>query len=130
MDFYMVGAILIAVAFYIGMQFRAIQRLKKLEGHDATQLKFPGNYDFSNGRHMLYFYTPTCAACRSMTPIINEMSGSNKNVYSIDASVRMDIARSFQIMATPTTIVVDNGKIDKIMVGAKNEKQLNVALAG
>ena len=70
---------------------------------------------------LVYFFTPTCGACRPMTPIIDEMKKEHSNVYKIDASQKPDISRGFGVMGTPATIVVEDKKISQYILGAKTE---------
>ena len=70
---------------------------------------------------LVYFFSPSCGACRSVTPIIENMKKENSNVYKIDVSQKPEISRGFGVMGTPATIVVENKKISQYILGARTE---------
>lgn len=70
---------------------------------------------------LLYFYSPSCGACRPMTPVIDEMRKKNRDVYKIDLSQNMNLGRIFGVMGTPATVVVENRKIIQYILGARSE---------
>lgn len=73
---------------------------------------------------LLYFYTPTCGACKSMTPVIDEMMKEENNIYKINLTRDYDIGKIFGVMGTPATIVVNDSKIDQYILGARSERFL------
>ena len=75
-------------------------------------------------RMLLYFYSPTCAACRVMTPVIDKMRTENKNVQKINLTREMDLGRKFGVMGTPATVLVEDAKIQKFYLGARSEQFL------
>jgi thioredoxin 1 len=93
---------------------------KKLEG-----LKGKLGQDVGSGRKLLvYFYSNNCAACRPMTPIIDRLKQEYNRVHKINVPNEMVTARVFGIMATPTTVIVDNGRISHFLIGVKNFEAL------
>ena len=62
---------------------------------------------------LVYFWTPTCAACRySQTRIIDEFAGSferSVDVVRVNAQEKPEEARAFGIFTVPTTVVVGAG---------------------
>lgn len=75
-------------------------------------------------RLLLYFYTPSCGACRAMTPVVEEMMKEKNNVYKINLAKDYSIGKIFGVMGTPATIVVNNSKIDQYILGARSRKFL------
>jgi len=73
---------------------------------------------------LLYFYTPSCGACKAMTPVIDEMKKEKNNVYKINLTRDYTIGKIFGVMGTPATILVNNSKIDQYILGARSEKFL------
>ncbi len=82
----------------------------------------------SGSKLLIYFYSPTCSACRSVTPIIDKLKQERTNIFKIDASREMKLAQKFGIMGTPATIVVNNEKITEYILGAKSEKSIRKLL--
>jgi len=73
---------------------------------------------------LLYFYTPSCGACKAMTPVVDEMMNEKKNVYKINLTKDYNIGKIFGVMGTPATIVVNESKIDQYILGARSKKFL------
>ena len=74
---------------------------------------------------LLYFYTPSCGACKTMTPVVEEMMDTKDNVYKINPTKDYNVGKIFGIMGTPATIVVNESKIDQYILGARTKQFLN-----
>jgi thioredoxin 1 len=83
-----------------------------------------GNKINKGEKVLVYFFSPACGACRPVTPIIDKMYKEKTNVYKIDVSQKPEISRGFGVMGTPATIVVENKKISRYILGAKSESYL------
>ncbi len=78
---------------------------------------------------LLYFYTPTCGACRAMTPVIDELKKQKDNVYKINLAKDRHVGEIFGVMGTPATVIVRNSKIEQYILGARSKKFLtNLAI--
>lgn len=73
---------------------------------------------------LIYFYTPSCGACRAMTPVIEEMKKEKNNVYKINLAKERKIGQIFGVMGTPATVIVENSAIDQFILGARSKKFL------
>ncbi|HHS89600.1 MAG TPA: thioredoxin [Rhodobacteraceae bacterium] len=82
------------------------------------------------GRKLVYFMAPHCGMCRSTTPIIDALRRERDDVVMVDASARPELARALHVMATPSFVVVDNGRVEKLVVGAKSQRQILKMLDG
>ena len=78
---------------------------------------------------LLYFWSPRCSMCRNMTPIVDKLAQERDDVISINAAEDVDIARRFKVMGTPTLVLLKNGKVDKVLLGAKSEKTILALLS-
>ena len=80
----------------------------------------------SGEKLLLYFYTPSCGACKAMTPVIDEMKKNKNNVYKINLAKEKErqIGQVFGVMGTPATVLVDNSKIEQFILGAKSRNFL------
>lgn len=80
----------------------------------------------SGEKLLLYFYSPSCGACKAMTPVIDDMKKNNKNVYKINLAKESErkIGQIFGVMGTPATVLVDDSKIDQFILGAKSKNFL------
>ena len=132
MDFFnavILPVIVLAVAF-IGLQVFLTRRMMKLKGQPAPAVAGAAGRRVADGRSALfYFYSPQCGACRTMTPVVKELAGRAPGVFPVDISVDMDTARRFSVMATPTTILVRDGKVAEVLVGPQSPERLR-GLAG
>lgn len=66
---------------------------------------------------LVYFFSPTCGACRTITPRVRELEKNNSTVFTVDVTTESDLARALGVMATPSTIEVSNGHIAGYHVG-------------
>ena len=78
---------------------------------------------------LLYFWSPRCSMCRNMTPILDKLAQEREDVISINAADDVDIARRFKVMGTPTLVLIKNGKVDQVLLGAKSEKTIHSLLS-
>ncbi len=104
-------------------------RARRQRGRRIQKIGGPlGDAIASGDRVLAYFYTPSCSACRSQTPVIDRLQEEYLNIFKVDVSEHFDAARAFGVMATPTTVIVEDGKILDVMVGARNEAHLRESL--
>lgn len=82
----------------------------------------------AGGRHLLYFYTSSCGACKNMTPLIDTLKKEFKNIHKVNLATEMETGRKFGVMGTPATVVVENSKISSYDLGFKNESFLRKLL--
>ncbi len=117
------------IALFIGMQFIMVFAAKRAKGKKLAGLSGKLKSLERNGSAgLVYFFSPGCRACTMQTPVIKDLQKSHSNIFDVDISKDMKTARMFGIKATPTTVAVKNGVIDKVFVGFKQqniiEKQL------
>jgi len=72
-------------------------------------------------RVLLYFYTPTCSACRVMTPVIDRLKNEFDNILKIDLSRDTHLGPVFGVMGTPTITLMQGTTIREFVVGARKE---------
>ena len=75
----------------------------------------------TGNKMLLYFYTPTCGACRAMTPVIDEMKKQKDNVYKINLAKDRHIGEIFGVMGTPATVIIRNSEIEQFILGARSK---------
>ena len=77
------------------------------------------------------FSTPMCAKCPPTARLLQRVAADYDNVVhiEIDAAERLDLARRFDIMRTPTILVLDaDGRVVARMAGAPSDAQARAAL--
>ncbi len=70
---------------------------------------------------LIYFYTPTCSACRVMTPVIDKLKNEYENIIKVDLTVETSLGRVFGVMGTPTLALLKGTTIQSFVVGARKE---------
>ena len=107
------------VGLMVFMQVFIRVRARLQTGKDAPTLDGPLGKHIARGRRALvYFHSPGCAACRPVTPKLQELSKKNEGVYLVDVSKDLETARALKIMATPSFVEIDAGKVVGFHVGA------------
>ncbi len=72
---------------------------------------------------LIYFYTPTCTACRRMQPEIEKIAKKYR-VVKVNAAKEPQVARAFKVMAVPKLIIVKNGKVAETFTGIKKAEDV------
>ena len=114
--------ILAIVGFIVFMQVFVRLSTYFKKGKEITGISGELGRKITAGEKLLvYFFSPTCGACRNVTPVIDKMKKENSNIFKIDVSQKPEISREFGVMGTPATIVVENKKISQYVLGARSE---------
>jgi len=116
------------VLFVIGIRLLWNYKSKRLKGKEL-----PNSNEFlklRRGKGVIYIYAPNCRPCKVVEPTIKKLSKELKKVsfVKIDASKNTDLVRKLGVLATPTIILTENGKISEVLVGIVSEKTLREKL--
>jgi len=119
-------AVVIIMSVFIGLKFLMQKRAQHSKGKEVDISIFDDKIKrlLKSEKSILYFYTPTCGACRSQTPIINKLDDETNAVGKIDLSINRDAAKEFGIMGTPSTAIMSGNRIAEIFIGLKQENFL------
>ena len=109
--------VFVQVYFFINSYLKKGKKIEAFGGEIGKKVS-------SGKKLLLYFYSPTCGPCKAMTPVIDKMSKENKDIHKINLSRDMTIGRIFGVMGTPATVVVENSRIKKYVLGARPESYL------
>ncbi len=113
--------VLIIVGFFVAMQvyIRLVSAFKK--GKTVSGVKGEIGREIEKGNKVLvYFFTPTCSACKPMTPVIEELRKEFSNLFKVNLARDMDTGRHFGVMGTPALVLVEDKKIKSYILGARN----------
>ena len=110
---------LVAVGFLVLMPMLTMIAARRMVGTPVEEDGRSGS-----GDRMIYFYSPSCSPCRSMTPIVERLAQESDRVVKVDIQRDPETARAFHIRATPTTILVKQQRVLEVALGAKTEQQL------
>ncbi len=111
------------------LQVTIAVRSRRLQKRRIQRLGGPlGEAVASGDRVVAYFYSPSCTESREQTPIIESLQGEYENIFKVDVGEHFDAARAFGVKTTPTTIIVEGGKMVEVLIGPRNEERLREAL--
>lgn len=126
--------LLVIIGLFVGaillLQFMAVRRAKQSEGRlapDTSAVDGPAGED---GRRVYYFHAVHCGSCRAATPVVDRLHAEHRNLIKVDVAEHPELARAFGIAATPSYIVVDDGRISQVNLGPQSESKLRGLLTG
>ena len=75
---------------------------------------------------LLDFWASWCGPCRRVGPLVEEIANerSDIKVVKINVDEEQELAAEFQIMSSPTLMVMKNGKITNQAMGARPKDQI------
>ena len=107
------------VVLMVGMQLLVRYRARSMQGQPVPAISGPiGKRIASAKSALVYFMSPNCGACRTWTPRVNELSQKNHNVFVIDVSQQLEVARALNVMATPSAVEIRDGRVAGYHIGA------------
>jgi thioredoxin 1 len=118
---FMHGLFLFAVGFVglvVGMQVLVRLRSRAMIGKAVPELPGEVGRKVSHSkRALVYFFSPSCGACRAITPVVQKLKEHNPSVFAVDVTRDLSLARALNVMATPSTVEVADGAIVGFHVG-------------
>ena len=113
---YLVFAILALFAAYVLWILLASRQLRGRSVVDLAAI-YP---ELANhqGKAAIYCYSTHCGPCRHMTPAIDALRAEHPNVLKLDHRRTPGRGRRLGVQATPTVLLVEDGKVLKALVGA------------
>ncbi len=105
-------------ALIVGLNLFIRVKSKALKGKPLPNL--PGKVGKAINRApdgVVYFFSPSCAACRTLTPIVQKAAQKDKYVFAVDVTKNLELARALSVMATPSTLQVSGGRVVDVHVG-------------
>lgn len=75
---------------------------------------------------LLDFWASWCGPCKSLSPIIDDISEEHPEikVCKVNIDQEQELSAQFDIMSVPTLLVIKNGKVVKQSVGLKSKNQI------
>ena len=73
------------------------------------------------------FWAEWCGPCKSIAPILGELSADldgQVTIAKVNVDDNPDLAMRYNVMSIPTLLVFDGGEVHKRLVGAKGKSQL------
>lgn len=112
---------IVIIFFMVTLKFITQKRSQKTKGKSVDISLFNDEIkNLLNGnKSILYFYTPTCGACKTQAPIIDKLKEEIEFVGKIDLSINRAVSTEFGILGTPTTAIMKGNTVTEIFVGLK-----------
>ena len=81
---------------------------------------------------LLDFYADWCGPCRMVSPLVDEIAEENPQylVGKINVDSEPELAQAFDVASIPTLIVMKDGKVVNLSVGARPKPQILAMLEG
>lgn len=75
---------------------------------------------------LLDFYADWCGPCRMVGPIIDEIAAENPDILvgKINVDEEPELAQAFEVMSIPTLVVMKNGEVVNVSMGAKPKQMI------
>lgn len=128
MDTIIIVVVALITVFFL-FQFWIIRKTKSKIGKELHGIRGEiGEAIMKSKKLLIYFYSPNCSACKTITPVIEEFRKTNPSVYSVDLSKNFELGRQFGIMATPTTLIIENQVVKDVLIGSRSRHQLEEKL--
>jgi len=122
-----VGLLVIGLfaALVVGAQLLVRRRSRAMLGRRHATLPGPDGARLARApRGLAYFWSPTCGACRAITPRVRALAEGNPDVVAVDVTRDPELARALGVMATPTFVELEAGAVVGHHVGPVKEAVL------
>lgn len=78
---------------------------------------------------VISFYQEGCMGCEEQTPILREVGKDLRiDIEEIDAVKNPEYIKEYDLRVTPTTLILEDGKIRERMVGLVHREELEAAI--
>ncbi len=121
MNAVIVIAALVAGTTALGFAWRLTQgRVRRTDGTTVVRVAdLPGVKRFARGATLLQFSTEVCAPCRATHAVLGDVASGRSDVDHVDLDLthRPDLASRFNILQTPTTLILDRKGVVRARIG-------------
>ena len=97
---------------------------------NVTKNSFDNEVINSQQKVLLDFWAPWCGPCKMVGPILDEIAAERPDVKvcKVNVDEEMELARQFRVLSIPTMMVMQEGRVEHKMVGARGKAQILAAL--
>ena len=86
----------------------------------------------SNKTVLLDFWASWCGPCKSISPVIDEISTEHPEIMvcTVNIDEEIELSERYNIMSIPTLLIVRDGKVVNQSVGLKSKSQILQLMEG
>ncbi len=114
----MAAVVAVTVGLALLMKFLISRKARRIVGRPA-----PDTSAIDGGcraaRRVYYLYSEQCGPCKALSPQIDELRVQHPNLIKLDVKRHPELARAFNAMATPSFVVVRDGRVVEVRLGAQ-----------
>jgi thiol-disulfide isomerase/thioredoxin len=112
---------LVAFATVLGMLWRAAQgRVRTASGSIA-------GVELGDRATLLQLSTEVCAPCRATAKVLHDIADEQIRHVEVDIADRPDLVSRFNVLQTPTTLILDRDGVVRARIGGAVRRDLIVA---
>ncbi len=78
----------------------------------------------SNKVVIIDFFAHWCGPCKTLSPILEEVSNEGFSVFSVDVDENRDLSQKFSVSSIPTVLFFKNGKKVDSFVGVREKEDI------
>lgn len=112
---------LVAASTVLGFAWRTTQgRIRHTDGRSIVRVAdLPGVRRLARGVTLLQFSTEVCAPCGVTRVVLADVASGRTDVRHVDLDLthRPDLANRFNILQTPTTLILDGKGVVRARIG-------------
>lgn len=82
------------------------------------------------GRALVYCHSPRCRPCRTMSREVDTLRATGAALYKLDITRVPQTSRELGVRATPTLILIEDGRIARLVIGARSAQYMARLLTG
>ncbi len=116
------------VVFIFGIRIYWSFKSKRMKGQEIPEI--PEFQRLKRGKGVIYVYSPNCKPCKFVDPVVKKLSKELKGVHfvKVNAMEKPEIVRKLGVLATPSLIITESGKVKEVLIGPVNEGTLREKL--
>jgi len=120
--------VFVLLGLLVVWQWRMSQKARDMQGSPAPDTREVDGHIDTPAR-VYFFHATHCRPCKSMMPLVDEISAEFPNLIKLEVSQHIGLARAFRIAGTPSFIAVRDGLISEVKLGLTDEDWLRSHLA-
>jgi len=127
---WLAGIVLLLLVILVALQLVPRIQAHRALGRTLTGIPGPLGEAIDDGDRVLaVFSSPACPACRAQGEAVDLLRKNFSSVHTINVVEQPALARTFGIMVTPTSVLVQRGRVRAFLVGIQSAQKLRTLLS-